>query len=136
MKNLILILFYLIALQSCLSTKDESYAQLNILQEPIHLRDNLPINNIFGFPVDYPNMKGYRDVNPYGNITKYGKHLGSDLSKPGDSDLGDTIYSIGYGLLRRNTECLAPQTGALCAPSVLEDFSSKVIRVSLSISRP
>lgn|SRR4030042_607778 len=99
MRNYILITLSLIVLQSCISTKDETYIQLNTTQEPIYLRDNLPIVHKLGFPVGYPDMKGYTDANPFGTITSNGRHLGADLNKPGNSDLGDIIYSIGDGVV-------------------------------------
>lgn len=58
---------------------------------------SIPLTEHFGFPLGYPDMNGYYNANPFLNITSHGKHLGADLNKDGDSDLGDTIYSIGNG---------------------------------------
>ena len=99
MKNYILIIISLVILQSCVSTKDETYAQLETIKESIHLRDNLPIIHELGFPVGYPDMDGYTNVNPFGNKTRSGIHCGCDFNKPGNTDLGDTIYAIGDGMI-------------------------------------
>jgi len=103
MKNSILILvFIVITAFSCISVMDEQ--ALSELNEEISLRDALPSNIRLQYPVD---MSKYYDANPYGNITKYGIHLGSDLNKygPVNCDLGDTIYCIGSGMV---IECSDP----------------------------
>jgi murein DD-endopeptidase MepM/ murein hydrolase activator NlpD len=65
------------------------------------------INYSLVFPVEGNTyLKDYYNANPYGNITKYGKHLGVDLTKPGNDDYRDTIYSIGYGVVKESIDAL------------------------------
>jgi len=55
------------------------------------------------YPVNHGVMDGYLDAQSFGNYNKFHKmiHLGADISStvPGDEDLGDTICSIGRGIV-------------------------------------
>jgi murein DD-endopeptidase MepM/ murein hydrolase activator NlpD len=62
---------------------------------PVYVADKI------AYPVNHGSMDGYYDANPFlkpvrGAITR---HLGADINGiiDGNSDLGDTIYSIGNG---------------------------------------
>jgi murein DD-endopeptidase MepM/ murein hydrolase activator NlpD len=63
------------------------------------LRDNLPSNHFLFYPNGDTILTPYTDANSFGSITKWGRHLGADINKPGDKELGDTIYSIGSGAI-------------------------------------
>jgi murein DD-endopeptidase MepM/ murein hydrolase activator NlpD len=106
MKKMILILLTILAIGCKVSTTDIEVSPY--IEPSLNLRNNLPTNHRFGMPLNYPSGKGYYDANPFGNITKYGKHLGSDLNKlgGGDNDYRDTIYSIGYGVVVLSTGAL------------------------------
>lgn len=82
-------------------TADNHY-EVDDSQYPVMCDKRWPINYKLGFPVGYPNMKGYHDANPFGNVTSNGYHLGADLTKPGNEDYRDTIYSIGDGEVRES----------------------------------
>lgn len=55
------------------------------------------------YPVNHGSMKGYHDANPFQRFSYmfYDRHLGADINgnEMGDSDLGDTIYCIGNGIV-------------------------------------
>jgi murein DD-endopeptidase MepM/ murein hydrolase activator NlpD len=57
--------------------------------------DYIPVANKLAYPVNHGNMGGYYDAQPFGT----NNHLGADISSLayGNSDEGDTIYSIGNG---------------------------------------
>lgn len=85
------IMFMLIISMYCCN--NDSIQQNYVTVKPLIINDQL------FFPLGYPDMNGYHDANPFGNITSRGFHLGADLNKDGggDNDLGDTIFSIGHG---------------------------------------
>jgi len=55
------------------------------------------------YPVNHGSMEGYIDANPFQRFHSRikARHLGVDITSPvpGDEDLGDTIYSIGRGIV-------------------------------------
>lgn len=70
-----------------------SYLQLKLQQLP---------ETVFRFPVGDPIGHGYYISQGFlDTINGYGNHLGIDINglKGGDTDLGDTIYSIGSGIV-------------------------------------
>jgi murein DD-endopeptidase MepM/ murein hydrolase activator NlpD len=92
MKNYILIVVSLIMLQSCISTKDETYVQLEKIEEPVQVNKDI-INKRLVYPLDFST---HYIVQTFGNNCG---HLGVDINgyKQGNGDLGDTIKSIGNG---------------------------------------
>lgn len=94
MKQFILIL---ICIQSLIGFSQDMYIvqeYKSILQKNKDLNVK---NNYLVYPVNILTKGGYTNANPYGHINSIGFHLGVDLSKPGNTDYRDTIYSIGYG---------------------------------------
>jgi len=91
--------FLIILLFGCLSIK--TYSQ-NVSEQLKRLKLFMLPETTFRFPVGdsvgngYYIAKGFQEEHSY-----FGKHLGIDISGigKGNSDLGDTIYSIGYGLV-------------------------------------
>jgi len=55
------------------------------------------------YPVNHGSLEGYMDGQPFQHYQTFikAKHLGADITSlvPGDEDLGDTIYSIGRGIV-------------------------------------
>lgn len=60
-----------------------------------HLKSAIPLADGFDFPLGPPHGKGYYNAQPFGKNL----HLGDDWNGVGggNTDLGDTIYSIGRG---------------------------------------
>jgi len=63
----------------------------------------IPVTEHFGYPLGYPDFEGYFDAKPFGNF-----HLGADFNgnEGGDSDWGDTIKSIGNGVVTYSSGAL------------------------------
>ena len=108
MKKLIVTFIICTIIIQCKTTLNDGLVEIELDSHPYLLRDHLPINPTFGFPLNYPTMKGYYDANPFGNVTNLGKHLGCDLNKVGggNNDYKDTIYSIGYGMVIESSGAL------------------------------
>jgi murein DD-endopeptidase MepM/ murein hydrolase activator NlpD len=73
----------------------KTYAPIYELQD--YIADKI------SYPVNHGNMQGYHDANPFQRFSYmfYARHLGADINgnEMGDSDLGDTIYAIGNGIV-------------------------------------
>ena len=71
----------------------------NKLLDPVALFYNFNVNCVadkISYPVNHGSMIGYHDAQPFGGKHN---HLGADINGnySGNSDEGDTIYSIGNG---------------------------------------
>ena len=73
------------------------------LVTPIIPHRFIPLAKHFGYPFGYPNFEGYHDAKPFGE-----PHLGADFNgiEGGDSDWGDTIKSIGNGVVTYSSGAL------------------------------
>ena len=93
MKNLILIL--LIGFFSCKPNIEKSFDYTALNNIKAIKSDTIKYTNGFDFPVGKPNAKGYYNAQGF---TK-NNHLGDDWNgvNGGNTDLGDTIYSIANG---------------------------------------
>lgn len=72
-----------------------AYSEDLIKKETNSSLSPLPLADGFDFPLGPPDGKGYYNAQPFGNNL----HLGDDWNGAGggNTDLGDTIYSIGLG---------------------------------------
>lgn len=79
------------------SIPNDSLILINHL-DSLFQSDSNYISNGFDFPVGPPDGIGYYDAQPFGK----NMHLGEDWNGKGggNTDLGDTVYSIGNGYVR------------------------------------
>jgi len=102
-------IFVLVLLSSCVNHQQKEEEKTVIdkgVTEPIvqikQTRD-IPITEHFGYPLGYPDFEGYHDAKPFGE-----PHLGADFNdiEGCDSDWGDTIRSIGNGVVTYSSGAL------------------------------
>jgi murein DD-endopeptidase MepM/ murein hydrolase activator NlpD len=82
--------FLIVGLLSVILLHSQNYNLPNLIF------GTLPLANKISYPVNHGSMVGYYDAQPFGGPYS---HLGADIngSTYGNSDEGDTIYSIGNG---------------------------------------
>ncbi|MBN1250569.1 MAG: M23 family metallopeptidase [Bacteroidales bacterium] len=109
MKNLkyisISIFILLVACTDNKTSKSEITLYGKKLKRPHEmLKRFIPVAEHFDYPLGYPDFECYHDAKPFG----VNGHLGADFNgiEGGDSDLGDTIKSIGNGVVTYSDGCL------------------------------
>jgi len=104
-----IVIAFLILLSTCDNNQPERIVN-TIPEELIAKQDTpiiqhryIPLAKNFGYPLGYPDFEGYHDAKPFGE-----PHLGADFNgiEGGDSDWGDTIKSIGNGVVTYSSGCL------------------------------
>ncbi|MFN8257127.1 MAG: M23 family metallopeptidase [Bacteroidales bacterium] len=94
-KNIFSIILSLMAISLKSQTMNDFWAENFYRFNPVWIAYKI------SYPVNHGSMDGYYDANPFMKIPEGGKycHLGADINgiNMGNSDYGDTVYSIGRG---------------------------------------